>query len=129
MPGLREDTRLHVRRARDLHALRAAGEKGEGLAPRTTFGHLSRLRAGGGSTAFSGDRAQARRKTVDAPEAPDPRGGGASAPLPKHRPFLAPWRSLAAVCGRVLRELDRQHGLPDGAAPRAGLPGKRPRGA
>jgi hypothetical protein len=130
MSGLQEDrTRLRVRRAHDLHARTVARGKGEGLPHHATSGHPWSGCAGGESTAFSGDRAHARRKAVDAPEAPDPRCGGASAPLPKHCPFLAPWRSLAAVCGRVLRELDRQHGAPDVVAPQAGPTGKRRRGA
>jgi hypothetical protein len=109
MQGLQDRTRLHTRRARNLHARTLAPREGEGVAHQTTLGHSSRPCAGGGSTAFSGDRAQARRKAVDAPEARDRRGGGASAPLPKHRPCLAPWQSLAVVCARVTTR--PEHGL------------------
>jgi hypothetical protein len=112
MQGLQDRTRLHATRARNLHARTLAPREGEGVAHQTTLGHPSRLCAGGGSTAFSGDRAQARRKAVDAPEAPDPEVAGAPAPVPKHQLSLAPWQSLAVVCACVIAELGRRRGTP-----------------
>jgi hypothetical protein len=106
MQGLQERTRLHIRRARYFHARTLAPGEGEGLARHATIGHPQSGCAGGGSTAFSGDRAQrARRKAVDALEALY--RGGAGAPAPVGRPCdpPAPWRSLAAVCERVTVEL------------------------
>jgi hypothetical protein len=114
MPGLRKDrTRLRVRRAQDLHARVAAPREGEGVACCTTQGHPSRLSAGGGSTAFSGDRAQrARRKAVDAPEAPDPGSAGARAPDAKHLHPFAARQSLAMVCARASAELGGRRRTP-----------------
>ena len=108
MEGLRQRARLRSRRARYFHARSLARGEGEGLARHTTFGHPSPGCAGGGSTAFSGDRAPARRKAVDAPEASDPGVAGAPAPVPKHEDALAPWQSLAVVCARVTAELGRR---------------------
>jgi hypothetical protein len=110
MQGLRQKgARLRTRRARYSHARTLAPGEGEGLAPHATLGHTRSGGAGGGSTAFSGDRAQrARRKAVDAPEAPDPQGGGASAPLPKHHHSFASWQSMAVVCARVVAQLGRR---------------------
>ena len=120
MQGLRQErTRLRIRRARYFHARTVAREEGEGLPREATVGHPWSACAGGGSTAFSGDRApRARRKAVDAPEVPYP--GGAGAPAPVGRPYVLPgaWQSLAAVCGRLMRELGRRHRSPHRALPR-----------
>jgi hypothetical protein len=109
MQGLREKpTRLRIRRARYFHAPTLAPGEGEGLSCDATLGHISPRCAGGGSTAFSGDRAPARRKAVEALEAPDPWAGGASAPLPKHHHSFASWQSVAVVCARVVDQLHRR---------------------
>jgi hypothetical protein len=114
MEGLRQEcTRLGTRRARYSHARTVAQGEGEGLPRHATLGHPWSGFAGGGSTAFSGDRARsARRKAVDAPEAPY--RGGAGAPAPVARTYLscASWQSLAAVCARVVAELGRRRRLP-----------------
>jgi hypothetical protein len=121
MQGLRQSTRLCTRRARHLHARTKAPREGEGVTRDATHGHPHSGCAGGGSPAFSGDRAQgARRKAVDAPEALYRGDTGASAPVAKARPSCASWQSLATVCERVLQELARREGLPGGAEPRGG---------
>lgn len=114
MPGLRQERAcVRSKRAQHRHALTPPGMEGEGLTLPATVGHPWSGCAGGGSTAFSGDRApRARRKAVDAPEARDPRAGGASAPLPKHQPSFVSWRARArawwrAVTGPVVDDTGR----------------------
>lgn len=104
MQGLRQDhARLRTRRAQYFHARKRVPVEGEGFPRHATLGHPWSGCAGGGSTAFSGDRApRARRKAVDAPEALDRRAGGASAPLPKYQPFFASWRTLARAWLRAV---------------------------
>jgi hypothetical protein len=118
MEGLQQErTRLRTRRARNLHARILAPREGEGVPRHATLGHLASGCAGGGSTAFSGDRApRARRKAVDAPEASDPGVAGAPAPVPKHNDSLVSWQSLAVVCARVTAELGRRRPMPALAA-------------
>jgi hypothetical protein len=121
MQGLRQSTRLRIRRARYLHARTQTRQEGEGVTRHATQGHPWSDRAGGGSPAFSGDRAQgARRMAVDAPEALYRGDAGAPAPVASTFPSCASWQSLAAVCERVLQELARRHRLPGGAEPRGG---------
>ena len=110
MEGLRQErTRLRTRRARYSHARTVARGKGEGLPRHATVGHPWSVCVGGGSTAFSGDRAQrARRKAVDASETLYPGGAGAPAPVGRPCDHPAPWRSVAAVCARVTVELARR---------------------
>jgi hypothetical protein len=108
MPGLQDRTRLRTRRAQDIHARVAASREGEGLARHATLGPPTLPCAGGGSTAFSGDRAQAWRKAVDAPKAPQRGAAGASAPDAKHQYSFEAWQPLAVVCARVIGELGRR---------------------
>jgi hypothetical protein len=116
MQGLQERTRLPIRRAQILHARTPTPREGEGVPRHTTMGNPWSWCAGGESIAFSGDRAQARRKAVDAPKAPYPGIEGAPAPDPKHDRSLAPWQSLAVVCARVIAQLGRSRPLPALAA-------------
>src|SRR5687767_7637291 len=104
MQGLRRERAcLHSRRACHLHARTPPWMEGEALARHATVGQPWLGCAGGGSTAFSGDRAQrARRKAVDAPEALYRRGRGAPAALAKQQPCFAPWWALAPVRARLV---------------------------
>ena len=111
MPGLQDRTRLLTRRAQDICARVAAPREGEGLSRHATFGPPARACAGGGSTAFSGDRAHARRKAVGAPEAPQRGAAGAPAPDAKHQHSFETWQPLAVVCARVITGLDRRRGF------------------